>query len=175
MRKFILGLVSLFLLAACENVEIKDGRIPEQYVHMVTPYQGVYQGRFEGKDGTLWFTLVEGNRAVLQFYEGDILNESCGSSIGNLTRATIDKNTLVSAKFDFNPGSCAESILGRSLELSFSAKGSGTRLQVSLMKGYRSERRCHLEVLPGGGSREVCNWEQIPEYLEGNFYKGVNE
>ncbi len=115
----------LFLIAAalalvgCNYVSIKDGKIPAEYLPQAKAYAGTYSGQFNGRAGRLVISIR--NQMVYATFQdarsNDILGESCRSSIGRLTGASIssDKKRVKAVYLAFNPGRCAAE--GRSLEL----------------------------------------------------------
>lgn len=175
----ILSLLSLFgllsILAGCKTVDIENGQVPADYVHLAKKLEGVYEGSFNGVPGQLIMTMV-GDQPILEFKSprgADLLDPRCQSQIGLLKRVHIkgqQSNPIVdSAEFQFSAGNCKSSVVGNELSLNF--RSSYNRVEVSLLKEQKQERRCQWDSgnPPHVPPREVCNWEVVPVYLNGNF------
>lgn len=82
------GLTLVTLLQACE-VDVKDGKLPPEYMPAAHEYEGSYTGEMDGRKGTLVLGLQDDGTVTVAtpgFEGGDILGEGCGSQISPLER-----------------------------------------------------------------------------------------
>lgn len=175
----ILLITPLFGLAACKDVKTPDGKIPADYVDEAQAYMGTYDGKFDGRRGTITLSL-NGDRPVVQFNSdsgsNDIAGNNCNSEVGQLESVDIDKKKdqyeLDSATFSFHPGNCFE-IQGRELTLSFKhKKGQPYKMSASIF--YREEQDYNPpNCFDQYGRPYPCNGNgnRYPVYLNGSFKK----
>ncbi len=124
-------------LSACKTVDTPDGKIPSEYVGAAKAFEGTYSGRFDGMKGDLTLK-IDGDMPVLTYTDSfghDLLGKGCGSSIGKLKSVSIsDSNTIDSADFELNTGSCA--FEGRTLSVSISIRGNETEFNLSAVRDH---------------------------------------
>jgi hypothetical protein len=177
-------------LAACEEVSVKNGELPAQYVGAVGEYLGVYHGRFNGLPATIELRML-GNKPVVVYRDmrgGDVIHPTCGSRIADLDSIKIGKTDgqpyLQEARFFFDAGECWKHIEGRKVTLSFKKARDFNQVDVSLLREIRWERRCtsYPGYPPVGRSgyppgyprypypgNVECRHEQFPSYINGRF------
>ncbi len=114
----MMGLISL---AACDEVEFRNGRVPAEYVAQAQASAGTFKGKFLGQEGELTLSLQD-DVALLTYNSdkgNDLLGNECQSRIGHLKKARIkDNKRITHLYFSFNAGKC--DIPGRELDLEFS-------------------------------------------------------
>lgn len=127
----ILGLS--FVLSACKSVEIKDGKVPDEYMSQAKKFEGAYKGRFENREGELIVSFT-GNIPRVSFRglngSNDLLGDNCKSSIALLKSVdtSTDGKRVKRVYFGFNPGKCKAS--GRQLMLSFDGDTNQIKAEV---------------------------------------------
>lgn len=168
---------ALLALAGCKTVDIKDGKIPDGYISQAKKIEGVYQGQFNGVRGELVLTL-EGNKPVITFRNStgdDILSNNCHSFFGDLKKVYLKGSKgnyqLDGAQFEFNAGACSLMVRGREMEIDFKNTDKGMRMNLSLLKEMQMRQVCTWSpgAPPNIPPQQVCQWEQNPQYLYGNF------
>lgn len=173
-----LAVFSLAAVVGCNEIDVKDGKVPNEYLSVARQYTGVYRGKFEGRAGQIELRL-EGNTAVLSYRDArgdDLLRPECGSRIGLLRTVSVSEHNgayeLKSAKFDFNPGDCWTELEGRDLHLYFSVKNGQRRVKLSMLKEITYEEDCRIESgdpRRGEVPRRVCRDIPVAAYLNGQF------
>ena len=140
-------------------------------------YTGSYKGKFNGKEGTLVLTEAADRlsvRFVASSGPNDILGSTCNSEIGQMTKLDFDhKNGLIiidEARFQFNPGTCANVIEGREFTMDFKHQnGIPTAIEASLFSHSEEQSvpNCH------GGAEPDCtdSIRTINYYKLGKFKK----
>jgi hypothetical protein len=173
--KSVLVAVSFLGLVACEEIKIKDGEIPENYVGTVGELVGVYHGRFEGYPASVELRM-NGNKPQVIYrdqFGSDILHPSCGSQIGDLKLINVGtKNNepfLKNAYFSFDAGECWTRVRGRTLTVSFFKRQDRQHLDLHILKDVRWEQRCVPVHLPPHGAGTDCRMEQVQHYISGRF------
>ncbi len=176
-RSLVLVVASISLLAGligCQEIEVKDGRLPESYRETASQVMGNYLGR-AGEPGSLNLSL-DGERVLVRYLvrdlvrhrnsqaEGsasDFIHPNCESAIGHLVRMKVVENTgnnrnssngihkgaytLKWAEFAFEPNFCRPSVEGRRLLLEFSEKGAETRIAASVLLENRQWDDCQMD------------------------------
>lgn len=174
--KFItLLILTPFLALNAVADDTPDGTIPNKNLATMEAYVGTYTGKFDGRRGAITVAL-EGNRPVVSFEANDgstdLVGESCGSSIGQLTNIDFDQKSTGEevdyAVFEFSPGSCLM-IRGRTLTLDFgNKKGVPYKLNASVYYETRWEydHPGFCDPIKGcwGG-----NQRPVDHYLYGSF------
>lgn len=170
----IIVMSTFFLLAACEEVEFKNGRIPSEYLSKAKSLTGNFSGRFYKQEGQLSLKL-QGDLAVLSYKSEkgeDLLGSGdCKATIGRLKKAKVKNNSAITHLiFAFNPGSC--DIPGRELTLEFSK--NYTNITLSLADYDYLEEEC--EWTDRGRNPSVppvyeCHKVVRKHYFTGNFVK----
>lgn len=124
-NKFMLSLALLaaFGLSACKSVEVDpNGTIANEYISALSQFEGNFGGKllitYSGSESRAAQTVTKnfaldlnsvGNRPVLRS-NTDILGAGCGSRIGKLVALEIGGAWDYIAKFQFNPGACADRV-----------------------------------------------------------------
>lgn len=119
----LLGLALAFVMAGCQYIDIKDGRVPAQYLSAAKAFEGVYKGNMEGIPGQIEIKFNEDIPRLSFAGENgnDLIHPSCQSIVGLLQGVMVDdagNNTykVTGADFAFNPGTCFK-IQGRQVHL----------------------------------------------------------
>jgi hypothetical protein len=171
--------LAIFTMMGCKTIDIKDGRIPSQYLSQAKKLAGVYKGEFNGVAGELEIAFY-GNKPVLTYRNNrgdDLLNNNCHSVFGNLRKVTVrnenKKPEVRNAEFDFNAGACSLIVVGREISLSFKDTDKGLRVNLTLLKELRQREVCSWNPgnPPNVPPSQNCHWEQDPTYLYGRFVK----
>lgn len=174
-RTLGLLLAALTLTACDDTLKIEDGRVPQQFLPYARELVGEYRGTVEGRANVITFRL-DGDRFVANARH-DLVMDSCNSIIGNLKEVSYSGKEsdnsvkITTAKFDFNPNNCF-SIQGKELVISGIEKKEGhTVFRTSILSESYMERVCHWEPMPppGGGMREVCEYQQRQYFIDGRF------
>lgn len=180
--------VTLLGFIGCKSVKIKDGRVPQQYLSEAKKLEGTYRGQFNGVPGTLTVKF-QGSKPVVTYKNSrgtDILNNNCGSRIGNLFKVTMkgtkENPEISKALFAFDPGGCSLMVQGRELALSFKNTKDGMRVKVSLLSDYDNYYGSCRYYGPGYGYPGYgypypgypyypgCDyWDSYSTYLYGSF------
>ncbi|MCM2282620.1 MAG: hypothetical protein NDI61_12325, partial [Bdellovibrionaceae bacterium] len=167
--------ICALVLPACNEIDVIKGEIPAEHIEAAEPYMGEYQGRFDDRLGVLKLELRD-RYVVLSFVDaqgGDLL-PGCGARIGDLKTVGVKekskKYSLRRAKFDFDPGSCANRIEGRILQLEFFSRYGRDMIDISILQETREETSCTIE--PGDPNRgipprETCRSDSRPIYING--------
>jgi hypothetical protein len=177
--RLVFGLAaSTTLFVSCREVELKDGRIPKEYLNMARTYEGEYAGKFENRKGSFFLTL-DGSRMRVKFVGADgstdLLSPECQSKLGNIKSVSAEelsqnRYVLKSANVQFNPNRCSHEIEGRELLLTFRDTSLGRSMRVSLVEALDWRPECH-----GGGSstpsRTPCGPQPEYHYMEGRFIR----
>lgn len=168
--------ITLITAAACNEVDVTDGRVPAEYLDVAMRYAGDYAGKMGDQEGVLHLTF-EGDRPVLTFTDSegnpkDLIDARCESRLGNLQRFRgKDENQRLSwVEFGFDPNECA-TMEGR--KIYFKVGKLGQRLKAEILD--------HSEYVPGRvhchhrPSREIdCDNDPgywIEYYVVGQFQK----
>lgn len=180
--RFLVSILTMIVasigFSGCDDVDIKDGRIPAEYLEQARALEGVYPGQMDRKPVDLSIQMA-GDKVILTS-SADILGEGCQSFIGNLRKVSVDKTNqgyrVKGAKFDFNPGRCSINVSGKSLNFTLKQRGEKTELVASLMQSTEWRRECHVECShggPHGGTicKNVCESVPYSVYLNGKFVK----
>jgi hypothetical protein len=178
---FTVALLGAILgLSGCEDIKVKNGEVPDQYIEAVGEYTGIYHGFMDGFPGLLEIRYV-GNRPEVIYRDlrgTDLVRPGCQSVIGKLETLRLGKKNdeetrLHEAGFEFDPGLCWTEISGRQLKLAFSKSGNWNYVDVTLVKAERWEQRCSGGVSGGsrgGSSTHVeCRHEKVQVLLKGRF------
>ncbi|WP_413288566.1 hypothetical protein [Bdellovibrio sp. HCB337] len=179
LSKVLLSALALAFVAGCKTVDIKDGRVPTQYLSHAKKLAGTYKGEFNGVPGTLTIAF-NGNKPVVTYQNRngtDILNNNCHSQIGDLLQVTVKnekkKPEVSNAVFDFEAMGCALLVRGRDISLSFKETDKGLRVSLTLLKDVYQREVCR--VIPGNPPHvppsHQCTWQQDPIYLYGRFVR----
>jgi hypothetical protein len=177
--KVLISALALFTIAGCKTVDIKDGRVPSQYLSQAKKLEGSYRGEFNGVPGSLVISF-NGNKPVLEYHNSrgdDLLNNHCHSTFGDLLKVTLkgdNKNPSVSsALFNFDAAACHLMVHGREIALSFKQTNSGMRVDLTLLQDIRERQVCNW--YPGAPPHvppsQQCTWQQEPFYLYGRFVR----
>lgn len=180
MNRLVRGfsIVTLLLLAGCDEVKIEDGRIPAEYLDEAAAATGTYAGTMDSRAVSLNVSLI-GDRLRVQA-SPDFLGTGCDSSFGNLEKVRVEREgnsySLESATFAFAPNFCAPSVVGREVVFGIRSRNGQTELSASLLQDSRMERECRMVCSPGGPGgapvcREECTMRPIQVFLTGRFYK----
>lgn len=136
--------MALFAFNGCDSViKTPDGTIPQSFISAAVQYEGTYTGSMSGGQAlvltgtnvpiytTGTFSLaLEGNKPVLSFLRADnqgsdVILPDCDSSIGQLQNLIVDKNTLKTLSFTFNPNRCSNVVSGTELNLNVHTNSDG--------------------------------------------------
>lgn len=166
-------------LMGCNEIETKDGRIPEKYLSYAMPLEGSYYGQFNGNYGTLTLKIVD--RAPVVTFAGvnggtDIL-AGCRGVIGKMISAkVVEKNKNFHVKyvrFSIDTGVCMYE--GNRLTLEFSKDTRSIEGSIVTQfgePGTPDQEHCYPR--PNGG--EICH--RVPgstgtpdKYVTGTFRK----
>lgn len=168
----------LLAIVGCKSVDIKDGKIPDNYLAQAKKIEGVYSGKFNGINGEL-VVRIEGNKPILTYRSSqgsnDILNNNCHSSFGNLTKVYVkgnsDNYSISAVNFNFNPGNCSLNIAAREVTIDLKETDRGMKLNMTMLKEVQSRQECKWDsgVPPHVPPQQICRWEQTPYYLYGTF------
>ncbi|OQW49276.1 MAG: hypothetical protein A4S09_12230 [Proteobacteria bacterium SG_bin7] len=159
------AIAATLAVTGCKEIQIKDGRIPSEYLAVAAQYMGNYKGQFNGvpSEISLW---LEGDVVKAKYTDAhgnDILDPQCESQIGNLKSITVSGEQkspqLDVANFAFDPGKCSGSVLGRMLVLMFEKKASSLKMAPAILKRWD---RCPWPE---------CTNPDIDVYLRGEFHK----
>jgi hypothetical protein len=167
------------VLSACDEISVKNGEVPDQYIEAVGEYMGLYHGFMDGVPALLEVRYV-GNKPEVSYRDfrgADILHPKCGSLIGKLETLKIGKKDQGSrvhqATFTFDAARCSKTVKGRKLKLEFSKSSGRTHLDVSVLKHEKWEQRCDSEVSGGSGTESAssfeCRQEKVSEFIKGRF------
>ncbi|MGZ3769144.1 MAG: hypothetical protein ACXVCR_03800 [Bdellovibrio sp.] len=163
MRNLLFLLLSTMVFAGCKTIEIKNGVVPDQYLHQAKKLEGVYLGSFEGRAGKIKI-IFEGNRPVLlaqDFRGNDLILPRCQTSINHLKWVQVShKKNVKSAAFYFDPGVC--DIHGHEVILSFD--DNYDRISLRILDHSVYDDQC----FPNGPYRD-CSAIQHDFYLNGWF------
>ncbi len=141
--KILFGFLFLTVpfINSCEEVEFRDGRIPNEYVSVAKPLMGTYVGHIGSRDNQLTLKL-ESNLAMLSFKNrdgADIIGKNCGSQVGRLLRGKVDSDSKVEYLiFSFKPGSC--NIAAKEIRLDF--ENAYNKIIVSLQGQGTLDQQC---------------------------------
>lgn len=177
--KVLLSTVVLTFAVGCKTIDIKDGRVPGQYISYAKKLEGSYKGEFNGIPGTLIISF-EGNKPIVTYKNKngtDILNNNCHSEIGDLLKVSIKggKQTpeVSSALFGFNAGDCSLLVRGRKISLGFKQTENGMKASLTLLEDIHQREVCNWG--PGNPPyvppSHHCTWQQEPVYLYGRFFR----
>jgi hypothetical protein len=172
--KSALVAISFVGLVACEEIKIKNGEVPENYIGVVNELVGVYHGRLQGFPATIEIRL-RGNKPVLIYRDQsgtDVIHPSCRSQIGDLSTIKVGTKdgapVLYDAWFNFDAGDCWSQVRGRSIGLSFFKRRDRQHIDIRLLKDVRWEQRCTQTGDPRWPTTS-CQSEQVPVYMMGRF------
>ncbi len=141
--KILVGFLFLTLpfINSCEEVEFRDGRVPNEYISVARPLMGTYVGHIASRDNHLTLKL-ETNLAILTFKNkdgADLIGKNCGSQVGRLLRGKVDSDSKVEYLiFSFNPGSC--NIPAKEIRLDF--ENAYNKIIVSLQDHGTLDQQC---------------------------------
>ncbi|MGZ3769157.1 MAG: hypothetical protein ACXVCP_06650 [Bdellovibrio sp.] len=168
MKILVLLLLSSLVFAGCKKVEIKNGKVPDKYLHQARKLEGVYHGSFEGHAGKIKI-IIEGNTPVLlaQDLKGDnLLLPRCRTSIDHLKWVQVgNKKNVKSAAFYFDPGAC--DVKGREVILSFDDNYNRINLRVLDHSDY--SKQCRWQIHYPNLPYRDCTLVQNDIYLNGWF------
>lgn len=178
LRQLATALIAVGTLAACNEIDIPNGRIPAEHKAMAEKYLGTYSGEFEGRNAQFTLSMDSENRVLMHFQDtrgNDLIAPNCGSIIGDLKQIRGDEKNgqkiLKFASFDFHSGSCVN-VQGEMLELFFDHKRDGSiEMSGRLLDYVEHYEDCYWDVIPGGGSRRRCTLRVMNHYLGGEFLK----
>jgi hypothetical protein len=164
-------------LAACNEIEVPNGVIPDEYLAAAATYVGTYRGEFDGYEASIDVRIDQENKVHLAYTDergNDVVRPGCGSVIGDLKEIKgDDKNgqkNLKYAAFAFHGGTCP--IDGRRLQLYIKHKRNGDiKVNMQLLEYTERREECYWDVIPGGGVRRVCRMNYYQHYLDGDFTK----
>lgn len=147
MKKF-LALAALFALVGCKDIEIKDGRVPAEYLAQAKAFEGSYHGRMDARPGTMQI-IFDGDRPRMVWNNGaDLVDPSCSSRIGDLLSVHVEgqQNPVITgATFRFDPGYCSIWMPAKTVEVSFA---NNRRFSVRVLWSSEWVERCHWEHEP---------------------------
>ncbi len=173
--------LNALLFTACNEIEVDDGEIPQQYRQAVQPYMGTYSGKIKGVNTQITISM-HGNKPILTVSNNtnnDITGSNCWSKVGDLIsfQATEHNKTaqhnnktysLEYANFDFDRGMCFVSAGEVTLKIV-----SPTEFNLEL-----EERDDRLTECPPSASRPgpipqdpTCNEIGQVTYIRANFKK----
>lgn len=175
--------VAVAILGGCQYIEIKDGRVPAQYLSAAKAYEGTYSGAMEGVPGKIQIAF-EGDtpRLVYTGQNGnDIIGNGCNSTIGLLQGVVVNEDNgtykVSGADWGFNPGTCGF-IRGRQVEMAFKEKDGKTVANVRILERSETHYNCYWQPgypgspgYPGYPGGQVCNPVTVNYYRFGSFTK----
>ncbi len=179
LMQILTSILALTAIAGCKTVDIKDGRVPSQYLSQAKKLEGTYRGEFNGVAGSLVISF-NGNKPNVRYHNShgdDLLNNNCNSSFGDLLKVSIKGNSknpqVTGALFDFDAANCSIMVRGREISFGFKQTNRGMRVDLSLLQDVRLREVCALD--PGAPPQippsQRCTWQQEPTYLYGSFIK----
>lgn len=121
MKLFAMAFLGLGLSACDSELEIKDGRIPAEFLPVAQLYVGNYRGQVERQAMNATLAL-DGDKLTLTTAE-DLVGSACESKIGNLQKILYrerDKQIQITeAIFELDPNLCGNNVEGRAVTLTF--------------------------------------------------------
>lgn len=179
-KKLILSLSAVFVLAACSEVQkIDNGQIPEEYISEIQPFLGTWTGSFNFHMGELKLSLNDSNQLVVEFYDSqnNDLIPGCKTSFGLLKEVELkEKNDQVRiqrATFDFDTNRCSRSILGQQID--FYISKSQNVVNVELLQRQWMDYECRIIGYdPNGAPIRECQNTIREEHLTGSFSRSGN-
>ncbi|MGZ3742566.1 MAG: hypothetical protein ACXWRE_08120 [Pseudobdellovibrionaceae bacterium] len=177
----LMATITFLLITACKTVDIKDGRVPSQYLSEAQKLAGTYKGSFNRVPGNLTISF-QGDKPVVAYHNShgdDILNNNCHSSFGNLLQVTVKEAHhtpyISNADFDFDAGDCSLMVSGRDISLDFKQTDQGITVNLSLLMEIRQHQVCSWA--PGNPPNipptQNCTLQQDPVYLGGHFVRST--
>lgn len=177
-KYFSLVCFAVALMGCDQQTMIPDGKIPEQFLSLVQPYVGTYQGLFPSGATQLTLGLDASNKLILSS-DADMISPECLSTIGNLNSvySTGQGSDLkvTGAGFDFDPNLCSRRVLARTITLVL-VQGNPVALDVNFLDRYDSQYPCGPNGEPpyigviGGMPGQYCSGG-VPYYERGRFTK----
>ena len=166
-----MGLVTISL-TACNEVDVVNGEVPDQYAAAAAKYMGTYQQI--GTAGQMTISVVD--KKVVVSTDFGLIDSRCAAKIGDLKAVKASEKdgqyTLNRARFAFDPNFCSISVEGKELVLTFAEKHGKLFARGEVLSETKWTRVCRLDPGPAGrGPSQVC--EVVPErqYYDWNFQK----
>jgi hypothetical protein len=180
--RIFLILITLSLTACWEEKEIRDGALSDDAMLVVRPFLGNYAITFG--DRTTEATLTLNGNKLLLLPNGDLLRDECLSVVGSLKRFAVEavegKPEIRRIAFQFDPGKCSDSVVGKELELELEPNQT---IRAAILQRIELADRCDYWHPPSGlptdpaSMREKkppsfgCHREPIPFYIDGTVKK----
>lgn len=133
MKKYLGILVlSILSLAGCKEVQLKDGRVPKEYLPAVQKLLGEFKGQVKiiqtsSGGGTLQASKIaasvqarlDGDKLSFES-DIDLAGAGCKSTVGDALTIFVDNDVVVGVRFQFDPNNCRMGVQGRMLSLYYS-------------------------------------------------------
>lgn len=179
-KKLILSLSAIFVLAACSEVQkIDNGQIPEEYINEIQPFLGAWSGSFNNHMGELKLSLNDSNQLIVEFYDSQTNDfiPGCKASFGLLKEVAFkednDQIRIQRATFDFDTNRCSRSILGQQIDFFFNK--AQTVANIQLLHRQWMDYECRIIGHdPNGAPIRECQNVIHDEHLTGSFSRSRN-
>ena len=175
----LMSLAFVLVLSGCKYVDIKDGKVPAEYLTTAKTLEGVYKGSMEGIPAEIAIKFNEDVPKLTYTDAGgnDIIRSGCGSTIGLLEGVLVDEDgnngfKVKQADFDFNAGNCHQQVRGRQVSLDFNNNNGKMTVNLRLLDHVETHYNCYWE--PGNHNypgHQICNPYYVSYYRMGRFSK----